>query len=52
MTSSEIQFEIRYTLFIIMAYENITSARPALGIGRECDGLGPMLVGGPKFFFY
>jgi len=23
---------------------------PALGIGRECDGLGPMPVGGPKFF--
>jgi len=26
-------------------------AGPALGIGRECDGLGPMPVGGPKFFF-
>jgi len=21
---------------------------PALGIGQECDGLGPMPVGGPK----
>ena len=27
------------------------SSGPALGIGRECDGLGPMPVGGPKFFF-
>jgi len=23
-------------------------AGPALGIGRECDGLGPMPLGGPK----
>jgi len=25
---------------------------PALGIGRECDGLGPMPLGGPKFFLW
>jgi len=24
---------------------------PALGIGRECDGLGPMPLEGPKFFY-
>jgi len=23
---------------------------PALGIGRGCDGLGTMLLGGPNFF--
>jgi len=25
---------------------------PALGIGRECGGLGPLPVGGPIFLFY
>ena len=30
----------------------IQVAGPALGIGRECDGLGPMPLGALKFILY
>jgi len=29
-------------------YFTLSEPGPALGIGRECDGLGPMPLGGPK----
>jgi len=36
---------MRFLLFHIL--QRIV-AGPTLGIGQECDGLGPMPIGGPK----
>jgi len=40
-----------FILDTISIYISISISGTALGIGRGCDGLGPLPIEGPKIFF-
>jgi len=49
LDEDEVHMEILRNPDITCGTNKVSLSRPALGIGRGCDGLGPLPVGGPIF---